>query len=86
MFPEELASAKKLRKCIVFSRDLPAGHVLTETDLTTRSPLDGISPVHWDEVLGAALLRSVKCEEPLHWETLALAHQQTSAASLSTRG
>ncbi len=86
VFPEELASAKKLRKCIVFSRDLPAGHVLAETDLTTRSPLDGISPVHWDEVVGAALLRSVKCEEPLHWETLALAHQQTSAASLSTRG
>jgi len=84
VFPEEQAAAKKLRKCMVFSRDLPAGHVLCPADLTTRSPLDGISPVHWDEVLGAALLRSVKHEEPLQWEHLALADQRACAASLST--
>lgn len=83
VFPEEQAAAKKLRKCMVFSRDLPAGHVLTAADLTTRSPLDGISPVHWDEVLGAALVRSVKLEEPLQWEYLALAGRQAGAASLS---
>lgn len=84
VFPEEQAAAKKLRKCMVFSRDLPAGHVLTTADLTTRSPLDGISPVHWDEVLGAALLRPVKHEEPLQWEYLALQGCLASAASLST--
>ncbi len=84
VFPEEQAAAKKLRKCMVFSRDLPAGHILTKADLTTRSPLDGISPVHWDEVLGAALVRSVKHEEPLQWEYLALPGQRASAASLST--
>ncbi|MDR3639720.1 MAG: N-acetylneuraminate synthase family protein [Humidesulfovibrio sp.] len=84
VFPEEQAAAKKLRKCMVFSRDLPAGHVVTSADLTTRSPLDGISPMHWDEVLGAALLRPVKHEEPLQWELLALAGRQTHAASLST--
>lgn len=83
VFPEEQAAAKKLRKCIVFARDLPAGHVLTEADLTTRSPLDGISPVHWDEVIGAALIRSVKLEEPLQWEYLAVEKRQASAASLS---
>ncbi|SNR67920.1 sialic acid synthase [Humidesulfovibrio mexicanus] len=84
VFPEEQAAAKKLRKCMVFSRDLPAGHVLTPADLTTRSPLDGISPVHWDEVLGAAILRSVKHEEPLQWEHLALPVRHASAASQST--
>jgi sialic acid synthase SpsE len=84
VFPEELAAAKKLRKCMVFSRDLPAGHVLTPADLTTRSPLDGISPVHWDEVLGAVVARSVKHEEPLQWEILRLHGAQARAASLST--
>jgi len=84
VFPEELAAAKKLRKCMVFSRDLPAGHVIAPADLTTRSPLAGISPVHWDEVLGAALLRSVKHEEPLQWEYLALPGQQATAVLLST--
>ncbi|PKN07743.1 MAG: N-acylneuraminate-9-phosphate synthase [Deltaproteobacteria bacterium HGW-Deltaproteobacteria-8] len=84
VFPEELAAAKKLRKCLVFSRDLPAGHVLVSADLTTRSPLDGISPVHWDEVLGAVLLRPVKHEEPLQWETLSARGAGAKTASSST--
>ena len=67
VFPEEQAAAKKLRKCIVFSRDLPAGHVLTEADLNTRSPRVGVSPVHWDEVVGASLKNPVKHEEPVQW-------------------
>lgn len=70
VFPDEQAAAKKLRKCIVFSRDLPAGHVLTEADLTTRCPRAGVSPIHWDEVLGSALARAVKHEEPVQWDAL----------------
>ena len=72
VFPEEQAAAKKLRKCIVFSRDLPAGHVLTESDLTTRCPRVGVSPVHWDEVLGATLQVPVKHEEPMQWDQMVL--------------
>ena len=70
VFPDEQAAAKKLRKCIVFSRDLPAGHVLTEADLTTRSPRVGVSPVHWDEVVGGVLKRPVTHEEPVQWDLL----------------
>ncbi|MBU1247660.1 MAG: N-acetylneuraminate synthase family protein [Proteobacteria bacterium] len=83
VFPEEQAAAKKLRKCIVFSRDLPAGHVLAEADLTTRCPRDGVSPVHWDEVLGATLKVPVKHEEPLQWDTVSLlgAGECSTAAS-----
>lgn len=80
VFPEEQAAAKKLRKCIVFSRDLPAGHILTEADLTTRSPRVGVSPVHWDEVLGATLKRPVKHEEPVQWDTLNMVDEQCAGA------
>jgi len=83
VFPEEQAAAKKLRKGLVYSRDLPAGHILTAADLTTRSPLEGISPVHWDEVLGAALRRPVKHEEPLQWDTLSLPGAVQAAVSSS---
>lgn len=83
VFPEEQAAAKKLRKCIVFSRDLPAGHVLTEADLTTRSPRVGVSPVYWDEVIGGVLKRSVKHEEPVQWDLLNLSEPEcVGAASL----
>ena len=83
VFPDEQAAAKKLRKCIVFSRDLPAGHILTEADLTTRCPRVGVSPVHWDEVLGAALNRSVKHEEPVQWDTLSLTQSACAGAASS---
>lgn len=68
--PAEQASAGKLRKSIVFTRDLPAGHVLTAADITVKCPGHGVSPVHWDEVLGARLTRSVACEELVDWNGL----------------
>ncbi|MBI9080395.1 MAG: N-acetylneuraminate synthase family protein [Pseudodesulfovibrio sp.] len=83
VFPEEQAAAKKLRKCIVFSRDLPAGHILTEADLTTRSPRVGVSPVHWDEVVGAAIKRPVKHEEPVQWDTLSVPETECAGAAIS---
>jgi len=83
VFPKEQSAAKKLRKCIVFSRDLPAGHVLTEADLTTRCPRVGVSPVHWDEVVGAVVKKSVKHEEPVQWDTLDLASGECAGAASS---
>ena len=82
--PEEQSAAKKLRKSIVFSRDLPAGHVLTEADLTTRSPWVGVSPIHWDEVLGSTLKCAVKHEEPLQWDMVSLAPIRESATAASS--
>ena len=80
VFPKEQAAAKKLRKCIVFSRDLPAGHILTEADLTTRCPRVGVSPVHWDEVVGGVVNRPVKHEEPVQWDTLELISSEVAGA------
>jgi N-acetylneuraminate synthase/sialic acid synthase len=83
--PTERASAAKLRKSIVFARDLPAGHVLTPADITVKCPGTGISPVQWDEVLGARLTRSVLCEELLNWESLAPVQAPVAMPSRSAR-
>lgn len=71
LFPTEAESAKKLRKSIFFTRDLPAGHVVTEADVTVKCPGTGLSPLYWDDVLGARLTRSVRCEETVDWAALA---------------
>ena len=76
----ERSSAAKLRKSIVFARDLPAGHVLCQADITVKCPGTGISPVHWDEVLGSRLARSVMCEEQVDWDGL-LAEQPSASVS-----
>lgn len=72
VFPQERASAGKLRKSVVFTRDLPAGHTIGPADITVKCPGTGVSPVHWDEIIGAKLKRSVLCEELLQWDALAL--------------
>ncbi len=84
VFPEEQSAAKKLRKCIVFSRDLPAGHVLTDADLTTRCPHVGVSPVYWDEVVGTTLRCSVTLEQPVQWE-LVESGERTEAEAANAR-
>ncbi|MFW5837581.1 MAG: N-acetylneuraminate synthase family protein [Desulfovibrionaceae bacterium] len=73
VFPSEAAAAAKLRKSIVFARDLPAGHVLTEKDLLAKCPGAGVSPLHWEEVLGRVLKTRVRYEEFFEWDHVAFA-------------
>lgn len=70
VFPSEVGSAKKLRKSIVFARDLPAGHVLTKADITIKCPGTGLSPIHWDGVIGSTLLTQVRCEDQIGWDMI----------------
>ncbi len=65
---QERSSARKLRKSIVFSRDLPVGRILTEADLVLKCPGDGISPIEWDKVLGTMLLEPVRQDQPFAWK------------------
>ncbi len=68
--PSERASARKLRKSIVFTRDLPAGHVITEHDISVKCPGNGVSPMHWDDILGSTLLNQVRSEAMLSWQKI----------------
>lgn len=40
------------RKSIVAARDIKAGEVFCETNLTVKRPGNGISPMRWEEVIG----------------------------------
>ena len=71
VFEAERKVAVKLRKSMVFTRDLPAGHVLTEADITVKCPGHGVSPIHWDEFLGRTLVSAVRHEDLVQWDQLA---------------
>jgi N-acetylneuraminate synthase/sialic acid synthase len=71
VFEAERKAAVKLRKSIVFARDLPAGHVLAEADLTVKCPGHGVSPSHWDDILGRTLVCPVRHEDMVQWDQLA---------------
>jgi N,N'-diacetyllegionaminate synthase len=43
------------RKSIHFTKDLPSGHIITESDLIALRPGDGISPMVWETIIGKKL-------------------------------
>ncbi len=51
----ELEIKKVVQKCLVASRDLPAGHVLAESDLARLRAAGGLSPAFLDAVRGRRL-------------------------------
>lgn len=55
--PSELPNIEVARKSLVASRDIKEGEVLTEENVTTKRPGNGISPMLWDEVIGTRAKR-----------------------------
>ena len=58
------------RQSLVLSRDLPRGHQITRSDLTTCRPGTGLPPATLEEVVGRRLARSVAARTPLSAEDL----------------
>ena len=52
------------RKSLIAARDIKKGEVFTEENLTTKRPGNGISPMKWNEVIGAKATRDF-CEDEL---------------------
>jgi sialic acid synthase SpsE len=68
--PSEEEARRHARRSIVPLRDIAAGEKLAAEILTTKRPAHGVSPVHWDEVLGRKAARALKEDQPLQWEDL----------------
>lgn len=64
-YPSEEEPLRKMSKCLVAARRLPAGHVLEEGDLIAKSPGGGIPPWRMGELLGRRLVRELGEDEAL---------------------
>jgi N-acetylneuraminate synthase/sialic acid synthase len=69
-YPNERAPLMKMRKKLVASRDLPAGHLLTPEDVAIKSPGDGLPPYEWDKVIGRCTRVSVQADQNIRFEDL----------------
>ena len=58
----EQAQMKKMRRSLIYTGDLPAGHILTETDLDAKRPGTGIPADRQDEMIGKRLVRAVEAD------------------------
>jgi sialic acid synthase SpsE len=54
-----------MAKMMVWASSLAEGHVITEHDIEFKSPMDGMSPQHFQEVLGKKLNRLVREDDPV---------------------
>ncbi len=70
VYPEELKNKEKLRKSIVAATDISEGDVITEENITVKSPGIGLSPIYWDDVIGKRAKRSFKKDEFIQFEDL----------------
>ncbi len=51
------------RKSIVAARDIKAGEILTEENITVKRPGNGVSPMLWDSVIGTRAARDYTRDE-----------------------
>lgn len=67
---EEIAR-ENARRSIVLDADVRKGTTLAESMLTAKRPGSGVSPVHWDEVIGRRAARDLERDHVLQWDDLA---------------
>lgn len=56
--PSETPNIEIARKSIVAARDIKAGEILTEENITVKRPGGGLSPMLWDSVIGTRATRN----------------------------
>ncbi len=69
----EETSRLNARRSVVLARPVAAGAKLTEDNLTCKRPGTGVSPLHWDEVIGMRARADLDEDHVLQWSDLVAA-------------
>ena len=68
--PSEQHNLSSNRVSIIVMKDIPKGSVLTKEMLDIRRPGIGLSPKHYDEILGKKTSQDISSETPLTWNLI----------------
>ncbi|MCB1208116.1 MAG: N-acetylneuraminate synthase family protein [Verrucomicrobiales bacterium] len=68
--PAEAYTRERARRGVYFSKDLPAGHRLTEQDIEVLRPQSPIAADEADDVVGMILKHSVDAHSAVRWSDL----------------
>jgi len=68
--PSETKNIVIARKSLHLAHSLPATHQLRAEDLSTKRPGNGISPMHWERVIGRCLKKALPINHQLQWTDL----------------
>ena len=65
--PSEIPNRLIARKSLVASQPIKKGELFTEVNITSKRPASGISPMHWDDLIGRISSRSYLPDELIEW-------------------
>jgi sialic acid synthase SpsE len=68
--PTEEPARAHARRSLVAARNIPAGKIIDDADLTWKRPASGISPKFQDEVRGKQATRGIAADEILSWDLI----------------
>lgn len=64
----EIEIMKVARRSLIATRDIRAGEIIKESDITIKRPGTGIQPKFKDIVIGMKLINNIRQDEPFIWE------------------
>lgn len=64
---KESAARLHARRSIVANGDIKSGTVITENMLIAKRPAHGISPVHWDDIVGKTATADILDDDLIRW-------------------
>lgn len=67
---DQTAAISNARRRIIANKDLPAGHLIQESDLIALRSNTGIEIFDWDQVVGKTTKQGIKAEMPLQWDQI----------------
>lgn len=70
-FDKESAARLHARRSIVAARDIKAGEIFSEDNLIAKRPAHGISPIHWDAIIGRRARADITDDTLLTWDMIA---------------
>ena len=66
----EIISRNNARRSIVLSKGVKAGDIVEEAVLTCKRPGTGISPLHWDEIIGMRFTQDLEDDHIVMWHDI----------------
>lgn len=70
VLPGEENSRKYARRSLVATCDIPAGTIIAPDMLIPKRPGTGISPLHYDEIIGKTTTIDIKEDDLLQWDMI----------------
>jgi N-acetylneuraminate synthase len=68
---KESAARLHARRSIVSARDIRAGEIFSEDNLIAKRPAHGLSPIHWDAIIGRRARTDIAEDTLLTWDMIA---------------